>query len=398
MNSKLKIGFITHIHLNKDNCKTSIIEIIKNLSKRGNKTDLIVPSIPKNSFKYAIEDIIYLFSLDINFLSSIIFSISLFFYLPFYILKKKPDIIILDAPCFFGGILVMFISKMNLIKTKFIFDVRSTPVDTKGIHGFFYKLQYFISIFLAKYLSDGITFLTERMAKAECKNFGIRDKPIEIWTSGVDEELFNPILYRQKSVKLRKKLCLENKFIIFYHGILSPNRGLQNTIKAINLLKKDHQNIVFFLLGGGVVEKEIKKLVKENNLQKNVILHSSVDYKEVPKYISMIDVGIVPLPHHQYWNNQSPLKVMEYLSMEKPIILTNIPAHLDIIKKEKCGILIRSHSPEDIKKGIIKAYENRKNFKILGKIGRKIILKKYNWGKIAKHLEIFLMKVKNEKK
>lgn len=391
----LKIGFVSHVHLDRDSFSKSIVEIVEELNRIGNKTDLIVPSISSRK-NIQCDYKIYLPSLNINFLSSILFSISVFFYLPVYILRNKPNVIILDSSSMISSIIWILISKLKIIKTKWIFDVRSIPVENKGLHGGLFNLQYILSIFSAKFLTDSISFLTLIMAKEECKKFGIKNKPIGVWTSGVNEKLFNPILYAKEGGKLKRRLGLEKKFVVFYHGVLSPNRGLQNAVRAINLLKKDYPNIVLFFLGEGQAKNELKEIVKENKSQDNVIFHNGIKYNEVPKYVSMMDIGIVPLPHHPYWNNQSPLKVMEYLAMEKPIILTDIPAHKDIIgKATKCGIFIKSHEPEEIARGILWAYNNKQKLKSIGKEGRKIILEKYTWKKIAKDLEVFLVRVKN---
>ena len=79
--------------------------------------------------------------------------------------------------------------------------------------------------------------------------------------------------------------------------------------------------------------------------------------------------------------------------MCKPVILTDIEAHQQIIKNEKCGIFINSCKPEDIKKGILKAYEMRNILKQLGLSGRNLILKEFTWEKQAKKLYEYLQNI-----
>jgi len=382
----MKILFITYGY------DTSNKEINKSLRKIGNK---VISLKIRNGIDDNQNENIIIPIIKLRLLSNFSFNLLLFFILPIYLLFNKTDVLIFDYNSFMGIITSYPIAKLKRIKI--LMDIRSIPVDVNNFFGIFRVLQYNLAMFFSKLLCDGFTFLTSPMAEKECRKYRIKNKPIGIWTSGVNEELFNPKLYEKQGKELRQKLRLENKFVVFYHGVLSPNRGLQNALRAIGLLKKEHPDIILLFLGEGSAKDELKEIIKIDKLETNTILHYKIDYNEVPKYIAMINVGIVPLPYHPYWIDQSPLKVMEYLSMEKPIILTDIPAHKDIINEAKCGIFIKSDEPEEIKRGIMFAYNNKSKLMQLGKEGRKIVLQKYTWDKIAEDLERFLVKVKNGK-
>src|SRR4030067_289454 len=135
----------------------------------------------------------------------------------------------------------------------------------------------------------------------------------------------------------------------------------------------------------------LRALIQKEGLQENVIITNSVNQSEVPKFIGMCDVCIVPLPDHPYWRSQSPLKLLEYLAMEKVVILTDIPAHRAVIGEAKCGIYISSVKPIEIAKAIEYAYLNKENLQELGKIGRAIIKEKFTWAKVAGDLENYLL-------
>jgi hypothetical protein len=182
----------------------------------------------------------------------------------------------------------------------------------------------------------------------------------------------------------------DNSFIVMYHGILSETRGLQQTIEAVKALNVKYPDIVFFILGDGKARGELEALIDRLNLQKNVFIHSPVPYDDVPKYIASCDVGIVPLPDILWWRISSPLKLVEYLIMEKPVIMTDIEAHRRVVGDLPCGIIIKSHDPCEIAKGIEKAYHLKKEFKKMGKLARELIVNKHTWKKQAESLCDFL--------
>jgi glycosyltransferase involved in cell wall biosynthesis len=161
----------------------------------------------------------------------------------------------------------------------------------------------------------------------------------------------------------------------------------------VKISKHRCSNFILFLLGTGPIVSRLKALIQKEDLQDDVIIHDPIDHSEVPKFIGMSDVCIVPLPYHPYWRFQSPLKLLEYLAMEKAVILTDIPAHRAVIGEAKCGIYISSVNPMKIAEAMEYAYFNKGNLEEWGKMGRKIVKEKYTWEKIAMDLENYLLSI-----
>jgi glycosyltransferase involved in cell wall biosynthesis len=229
------------------------------------------------------------------------------------------------------------------------------------------------------------------MKKDVCTEFSLKPSKVGIWTSGVSAKLFDPDARRIQGNKLRNKFGLSGKFVVFYHGSLSSTRGIPDTFEAMKILMKKYSNIVLFLLGSGPIAYMLKSSIKSENLQNNIIIHDAVEYEQVPKFISMSDVCIIPLPDYPCWRSQSPLKLFEYLSMEKVVIATDIPAHRSVLDNRKCCIYLSSVNPEEIAKVIEYASINKEKLAGWGKTGRKIVLQKYTWEKVAEVFEHYLL-------
>ncbi len=328
-------------------------------------------------------------------ISPIIFGIILSVYLPFTLLLSKPDFVIM-IPEFsiIGCIPSLLIAKFR--KTKFVLDIRSVPVETDGFRGSLQNFWYGVSLLIARKFFGGITIITQLMKKEVSNSFALNPERVGVWTSGVSETLFDPKKIITKKVELKEKLGLTGKFVVFYHGVFTPTRGLTETIEAVDMLRKKYPNIVFFLLGSGPTAETLKNLIRNKSLQNNVILHDPVNHSEVPSFIGMSDVCIVPLPNHPYWRHQSPLNLLEYLAMEKVVILTDLPAHKAIIEKTNASIYISSNKPKEIADAIEHAYSNKEFLQEWGKIGREVIKKEYTWEKISRDLENYLLSINNE--
>jgi glycosyltransferase involved in cell wall biosynthesis len=320
------------------------------------------------------------------------YSVTILFLLPILIIFSRPDFVIMEPDLsILGSIPSILISKLK--RVKFVLDIRSTPVETVGLRGSLQKTWFSVSVLIAKKLFDGMTIITCLMKNEVCRDFDLNPEKVGVWTTGVSEALFNPESSFSGSPTLRKKLKVEGKFIVFYHGVLAATRGLTETIKAIEILEPTHPEVVFFLLGSGPAASKLKALVQQEGLQRNVIIHDPVDQSKVPEFIDMSDVCIVPLPNHPYWRFQCSLKLLEYLAMEKVVIVTDIPAHRSIIGEERCGIYVSSAEPEEIAKAIECAYSKKENLEEWGKSGREIIKDKYTWKKVARDLENYLLSI-----
>jgi glycosyltransferase involved in cell wall biosynthesis len=327
---------------------------------------------------------------NVPLITPLMYLLALLVTMPFYMAWKRPDYVIVDDVTAIIGFILKFF--MRPLKLKVVMDVRSTPIRVKDT--FMEKVdagKFRLSINLARKQLDGITIVTDLMKKEICDDFNISPGFVGVWTSGVSLELFNPRAVEGEEIK--RNLGLDRKFVVFYHGSLRTE-GLVETIKAIKRLKPKYPDIVFFILGNVSRLSEgvcfLKNLAREHGIQNDVLVHGKVGLVEVSEYIAMGDIGIVPLSNSPNWRYQSPLKLVEYLAMEKTVIVTDIPANRMIVGKSKCGIYIRSASPEQIAGAISYAYDNREKLKEWGSLGRKIIEERYTYDKLAEQFEDYL--------
>jgi glycosyltransferase involved in cell wall biosynthesis len=391
---KKKILWVSSLILDVHLHKTSQLEILKHLAKRGYNTTLLAMR-SKDVFSNENSQV-RVISIPLRYVpvvSPVIYIIVLSFFLPIYVVVSKPDFVITEPDfSFLGSISALPFSKFK--RVKFILDVRSTPVETVGFRGLLETFCFAASVLIAKSTFDGTTIISSPMKEEVCQRFSIDRKLVGVWSSGVSTTSFKPENFVSEGTTLRRRFGLANRFVVFYHGAFRPSGGLTETIEAMKIIKHSHPNVFLFLLGTGSIVSDLKQLIQKEEIRDNVIVHDQVEYSEIPKYIAMCDVGIVPLPNLPYWRFQCPLKLLEYLAMEKVAIVTDIPAHRLIIGTEKCGIYISSVKPIEIAKSILYAYRNKEKLEVWGKSGRTIIEEKYSWEKVAKNFETYLLSIR----
>jgi glycosyltransferase involved in cell wall biosynthesis len=389
LRSNLRIIWSETMHLDLALSKTTELEILEGLSNLNHEVEFIAMRSGAYEDRRNKVRLTLIPLRNFRVITSVAFAVVQTLLLLKRMVSSKIDVIITEPGTnFFGFIPLLIVRKLT--KTIFVLDIRSTPVEAFGLPGFLEKLSFNLSVLIAKKHFDGLTIITPLMRDEICDRYDVKSTLVGIWPSGVSLSTFSP--NNTSRDDLRKKLGLEGKFVIMYHGFIASDRGLRESVDAIDRLKNSYPDIVLFFLGSGSYANELKTQVSEMALDNSVVVHDAVDYSYVSKFIAMSDVGIVPLPDIPQWRHQCPLKILEYLAMGKPVILTSIPAHRSIIGDEKCGIFIRSSEPEEIAKSIVLAYENKDKLPAWGQKGISIA-NEYSWEKVARDFNNYLEKI-----
>lgn len=324
----------------------------------------------------------------VPFLSYLVLEILMIPLLPLLVLKLRPNFLIVEPELgsFFSIISTRVIPRP--LRPRIVMDIRTTPIETRGLRGMLENLCFLTAVHLARELLDGVTTITNMMKQEICAKFHLDPKAVRVWTSGVSTDRFAPDATMRK--KMRKRLELNGKFVIMYHGAVTANRGISQAISSMSLLNGKYDNAVLFVLGKGPALSDLKSTSREKAAKGRVIFHEPVDFSRVPSYLSACDIGIIPLPNLPDWRNQCPLNLLECLSMGKVVIATDIPANREVAGKSKCVIYAASSDSKSITRAIIHAFDNRNKLGEWGATGRALMEEKYEWSKVAQSLERYL--------
>jgi len=286
--------------------------------------------------------------------------------------KNKIDIV----HCFYpnSSLLGAVMFKTLIQKCKIIYDVRSPWIDMSIGRGHVKKMLFLYKAvlnseekFLCKFV-DNFIFITKGLEEHYKNNLNVKNCPVLISPSGVDLKKFKKL----KSNIRKKYGILEEEILIGHIGSIDKLRELGTFIQLFSSLPN---NTKLMFVGGGDSLEDLKKLVKELNLDKRVIFIPKVPHKEVSKYISSFEFGLCHLPNIFIFSSCVPIKILEYLSCDVPVLASYLKAHIDLSKDLK-GIHIYKNSKDILNimnKGRSKKFKN--NFK------------DYSWEEITKKYE-----------
>lgn len=145
----------------------------------------------------------------------------------------------------------------------------------------------------------------------------------------------------------KKELAVpEDKFLIIMQGAgINIHRGAEEAVEAMKLV----DNAVLLIVGDGDVIEELKKYVKDYDLQKKVLLFGKRPYQEMMAYTQLADVGLtLDKPNNLNYRFSLPNKVFDYIHAGTPIICTDLVEVSGIVCKHDIGLVLDVLTPQNL--------------------------------------------------
>ena len=203
---------------------------------------------------------------------------------------------------------------------------------------------------------------------------------------GINIDYFDPSTKLDTDEKklLQKWEINKEKKILLMPGRLTSWKGQELLIEAINLAKIElgyeafHVVILGSNQGRDLYKKKLVRLIEQYRLSKQI---KFVDHcKDMALAYKVSDIVISASIEPEAFGRVA----VEAQSMEKLIIASNIGGSNETIINEKTGFLFESGNAHSLSKKIIKAITmDETSLKLLGKEGRKNIIKKFNVEKMC---------------
>lgn len=181
--------------------------------------------------------------------------------------------------------------------------------------------------------------------------FGIPQENIELMPNGVSLTRFNPFITADD---LKEHLGLKNKQIILYIHHLSPRKGPEYLIKAIPPIKKHVPNCVAILIGDGPQKNELERIILNLHLEDDVLLLGGVPNVDIPKYLAIADVLVVPSVIEAFSR-----VIVEGMACKTPIVATMVGGTPEIAPNEKAALLVPPKNLKKLAEAIVRLFKDK---------------------------------------
>jgi glycosyltransferase involved in cell wall biosynthesis len=224
-----------------------------------------------------------------------------------------------------------------------------------GIHyihsGSFFKknLSKTIEQYLVQFTDKTICVSeTDRRLAIEYK-IAPKDKTIVI-PNGINVSKFSNL---KKNYELISSLGLSKKnFIVGNVSRFDVQKNQKLVLQAAYFLTKKYPEMRFIFVGVGDLLERMRQLVRESNLEEFIIFAG--ECSNVQDYYSIFDAFVFPT----YWEGM-PYVLIEAMAARLPIICSNLPNLLEVIKPNYSALTINPDNMDDLFQKISVLYNNR---------------------------------------
>ena len=174
---------------------------------------------------------------------------------------------------------------------------------------------------------------------------------------------------------------------VLYHGHLGPERGIQELVESILILRNTIPDVSLILLGSFRLQKfqdDILSTIKDNKLSDNIKWVAQVPHQDVWTYLNKAAVGVIPFRQNSLFMNCTPTKLFEFMAAGCGIVASDLPPihhHVDESIQWSCP-----GSAQSIAEGLIKLLQNPRLLENQVRKNQSLILNQYNWESISNKL------------
>ena len=293
--------------------------------------------------------------------------------------NKDYDIIIDNQSISYGMIEIQKrFPLVEIIHHPITFDFKFELASTKKIKYKISRYLWYSFLIMQKKVAPKLkTIVTPSKSSKNgiVGEFNCKSSNITVINNGLDYEEFAPISNIERN---------KNRLITTASADVAL-KGLDFSLKALKLLKKNNPKIHLIIIGAPKKNGHTEKLIKKLNIEDNVIFKKNISKEKIRELYSTSSIAIVSSLYEGFG-----YPVIEAMSCEVPLIATNISSIPELVRSY--GILIDPQDEKKLSFNIEKVLNNYDDYKDNAIKGRQYVIETFNWSKITAEYEKILYK------
>jgi glycosyltransferase involved in cell wall biosynthesis len=171
--------------------------------------------------------------------------------------------------------------------------------------------------------ADHVIVTNESYKKIAMERGGVPESRITIVRNGIE------LSRLEGAIEPDRGLRQMGKTIIGYVGVMGFQDGVDYLLRALRHLVQDLRRTDFhcILIGDGDAWTDLKAQAHQLGLNEYVQFTGFLHGEELRRYLSAADICADSAPSNPYSDRSTMFKIMEYMSLAKPIVAFDLPEH-----------------------------------------------------------------------
>jgi glycosyltransferase involved in cell wall biosynthesis len=236
-----------------------------------------------------------------------------------------------------------------------------------------------------------ITFLRWWAARILVLNPGMVDEAREVglgteklgWMPNpVDTDQFRPCAAEERR-RLRQELGVGPDVpVTVFVGRLGPEKRLPLILAAFARVVKELPEARLVLVGDGPLRSEVEVMTRRLGLESNIIRTGRLSAEGVVKWMQAADAFLLVSEVEGL-----PCSLIEAMSVGLVPVVSEIPAHTQIVRQDENGIIVELGNEESTARGLLRVLENPELRERLGSAARKLMIERFATARVVDRYE-----------
>jgi len=285
----------------------------------------------------------------------------------------RPDVVILNHPSAYSGLIGLLAAKLARVRVVLDFDDLIAEYTTCVLElkpsGILSSILTFIQWFIARHC-DGVVVINDCIRR-EASRMGVRNTcVISNGAEAIGEQ-------RAPSPAPDRELA-NSPLVCGMFGRLDDWTGVKK----------------FEAIRGCLPSDGFRFVVAGQPAPSNCSFEylGSISHEEMQSIYSLVDIVIIPFKKERFTHAASPLRLFEAAAMGKCIVSTRLQGIEEVFRDGE-AILVDSDDPLDWAEHLRTLRKDRAMVARLGERARERVLKEYTWDSLSKKFEEFLVSI-----
>lgn len=161
---------------------------------------------------------------------------------------------------------------------------------------------------------------------------------------------------------------------------IRPRIGIELMIEGFKRLREVSQNVKLIVAGLCEQPDYLSCLIEQAQGIDDVYFDVHNDIAKMQERYEKLDVVLLLyLPSHKNYVWNTSTRLYESMAARRAVITSDAGFTAEIVRREKCGLILSDYSPEGLMKSMRYFYEHRSQAQTLGEKGYEAFRRKYYW-------------------
>ena len=197
---------------------------------------------------------------------------------------------------------------------------------------------------------------------------------------GADTTMFDPSIWDRTAARAR--LGLDDGRYVVFTGSAMPNKGLDDLLEAVSVVGDPRLRVL--IVGSFRHDPEYRQRLVDR-YGSRVVLIGPRPHAEMPLFLTIADVVVLPQRVARGTTAQVPGKVFEAMAMARPIVATAVSDLPEIL--DGCGVIVPPDSVDKLAEAIDRLLRRPDDARTLGQEARRRCQEHYSWDAMERVLE-----------